>query len=156
MTTKPKAKKFRIRRSTPEDPTPRPEPVTQSTPRPAPRPITSEGVVPPQPVSLPPQGMAGQVSSAAQVAGETDMDAIRREGLTGRQLRMARRVAQKHGLAPTSDFDAVRLLRAKGIDPFQRNNMLELVMPDGEQKSAANVPAQQSGEKRCSCPRPSR
>ena len=40
-----------------------------------------------------------------------ELDAIRREGLTGRQLRMARRVAQKHGLAPTSDFDAVRLLR---------------------------------------------
>ncbi|WP_245764202.1 capsule biosynthesis protein [Sulfitobacter marinus] len=61
--------------------------------------------------------------------GEQDIDAIRREGLTGRQLRMARRVAQKHGLAPTSDFDAVRLLRDAGIDPFQRSNMLELVVP---------------------------
>lgn len=64
------------------------------------------------------------------------MDAIRREGLTGRQLRMARRVAQKHGLAPTSDFDAVRLLRAQGIDPFQRTNMLELVMPEDEAEGA--------------------
>ncbi|MFD2740840.1 capsule biosynthesis protein [Sulfitobacter aestuarii] len=72
---------------------------------------------------------AGQVSSAAEVSGELNIDAIRREGLTGRQLRMARRVAQKHGLAPTSDFDAVRLLRAQGIDPFQRSNMLELVVP---------------------------
>jgi capsular polysaccharide transport system permease protein len=71
----------------------------------------------------------GEVSSAAQVNGETDIDAIRREGLTGRQLRMARRVAQKHGLPATSDFDAVRLLREKGIDPFQRSNMLELVVP---------------------------
>ena len=58
------------------------------------------------------------------------MDAIRAEGLTGRQLRMARRVANKHGLHPTSDFDAVRLLRARGIDPFQRTNMLELVQAD--------------------------
>lgn len=58
-----------------------------------------------------------------------EIDAIRREGLTGKQLRMARRVAQKHGLAPTSDFDAVRLLRARGIDPFKRTNMLELVVP---------------------------
>ena len=67
------------------------------------------------------------------------MDAIRREGLTGRQLRMARRVAQKHGLAPTSDFDAVRLLRSKGIDPFLRSNMLELVVPQagGEQREGA-------------------
>ncbi|APZ53273.1 capsular polysaccharide transport system permease protein [Salipiger abyssi] len=91
---------------------------------------------------------AGEVSSAAQVSGETDMDAIRREGLTGRQLRMARRVAQKHGLAPTSDFDAVRLLRARGIDPFQRTNMLELVVPDsggagGGAKPPANGPAAQ-------------
>ncbi|WP_183962823.1 capsule biosynthesis protein [Sagittula marina] len=74
---------------------------------------------------------AGEVSSPAQVQGETDMEAIRQEGLTGRQLRMARRVAQKHGLAPTSDFDAVRLLRKQGIDPFQRSNMLELVNPAG-------------------------
>ena len=54
------------------------------------------------------QAQAGDVASAQQVAGEIDMDAIRREGLTGRQLRMARRVAQKHGLAPTSDFEFVR------------------------------------------------
>ncbi|AKO95382.1 Capsule polysaccharide export protein [Marinovum algicola DG 898] len=71
----------------------------------------------------------GEVSSAAQVAGETDMEAIRKEGLTGRQLRMARRMSQKHGLAVTSDFDAVRQLRQRGIDPFQRSNMLELVVP---------------------------
>ena len=56
-----------------------------------------------------------------------DIDSIRREGLTGRQLRMARRVAQKHGLPATSDFDAVRLLRNAGIDPFQTNSVLELV-----------------------------
>jgi capsular polysaccharide transport system permease protein len=58
------------------------------------------------------------------------IDAIRREGLTGRQLRLARRVALKHNLPATSDFDAVRLLRQAGIDPFQRGSMLELVLPD--------------------------
>jgi capsular polysaccharide transport system permease protein len=42
---------------------------------------------------------------------------------------MARRVAQKHGIAATSDFDAVRQLRAAGIDPFQRSTLLELVVP---------------------------
>ena len=61
-----------------------------------------------------------------------DMDAIRREGLTGRQLRMARRLAQKHGLPATSDFDAVRLLRQAGIDPLQRSSVLELVSSDDE------------------------
>lgn len=66
-----------------------------------------------------------------------DMAQIRREGLTGRQLRMARRLAQKHGMTPSSDFDAVRLLRAKGIDPFDRTHMLELVVPKGEDDASS-------------------
>ncbi|MGH1412621.1 MAG: capsule biosynthesis protein [Pelagimonas sp.] len=149
MTTKPKAKKFRIRRSeAPDAPIERTQPQTVAKPDSQPRPPAARGgaaqaiaeqVTPhsqpgPAPRPSAPQSpgaapMAGQVSSAAQVSSETDIDAIRQEGLTGRQLRMARRVAQKHGLAPTSDFDAVRLLRVKGIDPFQRTNMLELVKP---------------------------
>lgn len=44
--------------------------------------------------------------------------AVRAEGLTGRQLRTARRVAQKHGIAAADDAEAVLLLRRKGIDPF--------------------------------------
>ncbi len=96
---------------------------------------------------------AGDIASPRQVGDELDMDAIRREGLTGRQLRMARRVAQKHGLPATSDFDAVRLLRAKGIDPFQRSNMLELVVPQaggaqhegGPGNAFAALPAQVGG-----------
>ncbi len=59
------------------------------------------------------------------------IDAIRAEGLTLRQLRLARRVSQKHNLPATSDFDAVRLLRQAGIDPFQRSELLELVQSDG-------------------------
>ncbi|KIN61882.1 Capsule polysaccharide export protein-like protein [Sulfitobacter noctilucicola] len=103
--------------------------------------------VAPTPAPEQPAARAGEVSSAAEVVGETDMDAIRREGLTGRQLRMARRVAQKHNLAPTSDFDAVRLLRSKGIDPFQRSNMLELVVPGGEEGTpdGKNAPNHQLG-----------
>lgn len=80
--------------------------------------------------------MAGMVSSRRETNMDTDLDAIRKEGLTGRQLRMARRLAQKHGLSPTSDFDAVRLLRTKGIDPFQHANMLELVVPKNEAQPA--------------------
>lgn len=76
-----------------------------------------------------PQDTAAADDATGEPIGETDIDAIRQEGLTGRQLRMARRLAQKHGLAPISDFDAVRLLRLKGVDPFQRSNMLELVVP---------------------------
>jgi capsular polysaccharide transport system permease protein len=73
--------------------------------------------------------MSGMVSTPREASMETDIEAIRREGLTGRQLRLARRMAQKHDLPATSDFEAVRMLRERGIDPFKRANMLELVVP---------------------------
>lgn len=63
-------------------------------------------------------------SHAEQIA------AISKEGLTGRQLRMARRVAMKNGYQASSDYDAVRQLRDAGVDPFQRNSVLELIKPD--------------------------
>jgi capsular polysaccharide transport system permease protein len=78
----------------------------------------------------------GEVTPADEAAIDAEIDTIRREGLTGRQLRMARRVAQKHGIAATSDFDAVRLLRKQGIDPFQRGTMLELVTTDKDASRA--------------------
>jgi len=100
MTTKPKVKKFRIRRKTPGD---------EAAPQPE-----SEA-----------EDAAKEPSQAEQIA------AISKEGLTGRQLRMARRVALKNGFHASSDYDAVRQLRAAGIDPFQRSSVLELVRPDG-------------------------
>lgn len=168
MTTKPtKARKFRIKRNAPSasasterSEQPRQAIQGQGSVADQLRQSAQDSVQPssrpqqPNPSKQPAQsGRAGEVSSADQVAGETDMDAIRREGLTGRQLRMARRVAQKHGLAATSDFDAVRLLRAQGIDPFQRSNTLELVVPQGGAEhheggapdAMANLPAQQGG-----------
>ena len=78
-------------------------------------------------------------------AAETDIAEIRKEGLTGRQLRMARRLAQKHGLPATSDYDAVRLLRGAGIDPFHRANMLELVSADGKTPPGAGQGHPQAG-----------
>ncbi len=66
------------------------------------------------------------------------LEAISKEGLTGRQLRMARRVAQKNGLEVSSDFEAVLKLREAGIDPFQRNSVLELVTP-GDAKPAGRI-----------------
>ncbi|WP_299353819.1 capsule biosynthesis protein [uncultured Shimia sp.] len=154
MTTKPKAKKFRIRRSAPEggaagqQASPRSEgpaaaaPVQPIKPQPA-QPQASQPR-PPHAETPPPEQTAP--SSAPHPAPGTmspdqEIDVIKREGLTGRQLRMARRVAQKNGLASTSDYDAVRLLRANGIDPFQRTNMLELVAPD-------NGPAKEEASQR--------
>lgn len=82
-----------------------------------------------KPADLPP-GKTAVRPAAPDIDSEAEEDAIRRESLTGRQLRLARRMAQKHGLPATSDFDAVRLLRRAGIDPFQRSNLLELVVPE--------------------------
>ncbi|MEP5731726.1 MAG: capsule biosynthesis protein [Sulfitobacter sp.] len=136
MTTKPKARKFRIKRNTP---TQTPDEATMAEEQEqAPAPRSRQQAAKPDAASGAP-AREGEVASANEVVGETDIDAIRREGLTGRQLRMARRVAQKHGLAATSDFDAVRLLRTKGIDPFQRSNMLELVVPQGHPEDTSGM-----------------
>lgn len=101
-----------------------------------------------------PAAQSGQVQSAREVQTGTTIDEIRKEGLTGRQLRMARRVAQKNGLGPTSDFDAVRLLREKGIDPFQRANMMDLVVPQpGEQPPQGGAqPAQPPAQNKVQLP----
>ncbi|MGC9370357.1 MAG: capsule biosynthesis protein [Paracoccaceae bacterium] len=133
MTTKPKAKKFRIRRSGPlGNGRPRAEGASQTV---------EDGFGGQRfPTAAPKAGV--QVSTPADRSTDEEIAAIRREGLTGRQLRMARRVAQKHGLAPTSDFDAVRLLRKNGIDPFHRANMLELVADEGRQSAAQNMQPQ--------------
>jgi len=126
MTTKPKAKKYRIRRSG----------SLSAAPGVAANTTASAAQTAAQHT---PQVVNGDVSDAREVATEQSIDDIRKEGLTGRQLRMARRVAQKHGLAPTSDFDAVRLLRGKGVDPFQRANVLELVTTDSREPAATKV-----------------
>ena len=128
MTTKPKASKFRIR----------PDENTAKSDAPAPKAAAKADT----PMKPSPAADAN-IASPAQVASEMSLDDIRKEGLTGRQLRMARRVAQKNGLAVTSDFDAVRQLRGMGIDPFQRNTILELVAPEAG-KGQANG---QNGQK---------
>lgn len=92
-----------------------------------------------QPTSDDATAKTGDVTPADELSIDEDIDKIRREGLTGRQLRMARRVAQKHGIAPISDFDAVRQLRKMGIDPFKKAAVLDLV--DSNEQAEAGVPA---------------
>lgn len=79
------------------------------------------------------------LTTAREMSEEAEADAIRRESLTGRQLRTARRIAQKHGLPATSDFDAVRLLRRAGIDPFQRTGILDLVQGEDAKGTALQI-----------------
>jgi capsular polysaccharide transport system permease protein len=138
MTTKIKIERFRTRRPEPiEAPAPLPKSTTA--------PVVAKPAAPPRPANpvvgndafMPADGddgFAGMNFPTARTAAlptnntaPADIDIIRQEGLTGRQLRMARRLAQKHGLPATSDFDAVRLLRNAGFDPFQVNSVLELV-----------------------------
>jgi len=145
MTIKPKAKKFRIRRSAVLSGS---QPAQEARPDPAeqaPRRLNpleqsvadgTEDGFPDEGFATAGRGPASAQNDDAEYSSdghsEDELAAIRKEGLTGRQLRMARRLAQKHGLPATSDYDAVRLLRRAGIDPFHRANMLELVSADGK------------------------
>lgn len=113
MSTKPKAARFFLRRV--ERPVPKSEQAADDMP------FSSEDdgfgaqdFRPAQPVSL---------SEPAQdpAAIEAAIAAIAAEGLTGRQLRRARLMAQKHQIAFSSDLHAVYELRRAGIDPFAQS-----------------------------------
>ncbi|TGD45092.1 capsule biosynthesis protein [Pseudotabrizicola sediminis] len=156
MTIKLKVKRYNLRRpdpvSAPVSPPPRPRALPASSVPPraasASAPATDDGFgADPFPTAgdqvsammdagadrpAPPRSAPAQPGAAqASAPNPNDIDQIRKEGLTGRQLRMARRMAQKYGLPATSDFDAVRLLRAAGIDPFQKSTFMEMISAEG-------------------------
>ena len=117
MTTKPKATRFRIKRNgaqagaagreapttaAPVGEAPEAAPAaavetprTRRRARPEESAPKAESAAPAAEAAAP---VSGDVATPAEAVGETDLEAIRQEGLTGRQLRMARRVAQRHGL----------------------------------------------------------
>ncbi|MBT6533157.1 MAG: capsule biosynthesis protein [Marinovum sp.] len=66
------------------------------------------------------------VVQKTQNPANQDLEAVQQEGLSARQLRMARRTAQKHGLPFETDHEAVLKLRMQGIDPFERVNVLDI------------------------------
>lgn len=142
MTMPPRAAKFRIRRgaaAVPSSPSPSPEdrPDEHSA---AASHDTAEAT------AIPPAGAAPADAIAA----------IQAENLTGRQLRTARRIAQRHGLSASSDLEAVHFLRRKGIDPFDPSALLAIVgqARQADEKiqlpqtvaPARNLPAQPLGE----------
>lgn len=133
MTTMPKATRFRIRLPVPAAPAARPSAALR-------RPPDAVDLLEPQDDGFGPdmfptatkaarraEPATGEVTPAQDMAIDAEIDAIRREGLTGRQLRLARRMAEKHQIAATSDFDAVRQLRKAGMDPFGRSSVLDIV-----------------------------
>jgi len=177
MTTKLKVQRFRTRRPDPVVPAPAGPTAVGPAPVALGSPVLVSAVRAAAPARTPPapqigddaffptaeDGFGDQIFPTARAAATppanvsgaprdggipAEVDGIRREGLTGRQLRMARRLAQKHGLPATSDFDAVRLLREAGIDPLQRSSVLELVASEAEEPQgsrALTVPARGDG-----------
>jgi capsular polysaccharide transport system permease protein len=133
MTTKPRVRKYRFRHNgadAPDIPAPAQDGAAGPDSTPGDRPEAQNKTREmPATADAPPKD--AERPEPPKTASEAGIDAIRAEALTSRQLRMARRVAQKHGLPASSDLDAVRLLRQRGIDPFKRSNMLELVVPNG-------------------------
>lgn len=88
------------------------------------------------------EGLAANAADTGTTISARDaIELIKKENLTGRQLRIARRLAQKHGLQTTSDLDAVRVLRNKGIDPFQSSNNMLMAAANGAMASGpSNLP----------------
>ena len=66
--------------------------------------------------------------------------AIATERLTGRQLRRAVIIAESRRLSFTSEYDAIRLLREAGLDPFSRASLLRVVAPSAKPAAAAPGP----------------
>ena len=82
-------------------------------------------------------------ASNGEKTAREQIEAIKQENLSGQQMRMARRLAQKHGLKAVSDLDAVRVLRENGIDPFANlNNPLgaAIAAQDNERLGSSNNP----------------
>jgi len=85
-------------------------------------------------------------AAPAHTPDETaELAAIEAEGLTARQLRLARRVALKQGISARTDQEAVMLLRRQGVDPFQRSNLVNLMLSQSRaltvKDEAGKVPA---------------
>lgn len=152
MTTKPKAKKFRIRRSSPLIESGQGDEFAERAPSAEDYRAASQAherqqaaaqQATPQQAARPRVVPQANTTHSHQGAVGAAIDAIRKEGLTGRQLRLARRVAQKNGLPATSDFDAVRLLRGQGIDPFKRSDTLQM-LSDGQPQGQSAPPLPQT------------
>ena len=144
MTMKPKAEKYRIRKpAATADLTSQAENAVSASPQ------TETGAE----IQDKQRIVQGQTNQQQSVPNDPVLDAIRQEGLNARQLRTARRVAEKHGLPFASDFEAVKVLRDRGIDPFQRNNLMDMVTTKQDGKislpqkiTPSQVPAEISKE----------
>ncbi len=107
---------------------------------------------PPGPTPLDEPAPQGDTAAAQPVARAVTPEEIARvnaailsEGFTDRQLRRALLIAQRSQLNPTSEADAVRLLREAGVDPFSRASIIRAVAPSSNSKSRPQPEAQGTG-----------
>lgn len=117
----------------------------QAAPPPPPAPPAAEAQPAPQPAPAPLAQPRPEPEHTADLEGpasiNAEIEAIRAEQLTGRQLRLAQRVAQKNGIRATTGLEAVRLLRRQGIDPFKLETMLDIAEADAEDGGAESEAA---------------
>lgn len=126
MTTKLKATRFHIRRQVPVAPPP--QPASERLPFDNQEDgFGAQSFLPDKPATATAMKVPRDTADTAAA-----LAAIQAEGLTGKQLRGARRLAESHKLDAKSDVDAVRLLRLAGIEPFQRSSMLDIVRPNAD------------------------
>lgn len=119
----------------PAPPRPAPGPAGDAPPA-APAPTTPQDTPPRQPATARPAEAPHSADVDGSARSEAAIAAIRSEELTGRQLRMAMRVAQRNGIKATSGLEAVRLLRAQGIDPFAPSTLLDIVRDQSKASSS--------------------
>ncbi len=142
MNTKPRAKKFRVRKSLGL------AERTTASGVPVPEPAKAAGTGNSAPVTskTDAQSVAKAAGAAARTdpgagSGETDMPPAPGNGTakplapmpktgepTARQMRLARRLATRRGIKANTDAEAVAALRAQGVDPFGKNR-LQIVPP---------------------------
>jgi len=77
-----------------------------------------------------PAGLTRADSSADATSPSSAKPSGSAQDYTARQMRMARRVAERHGLQFTSDLQAIQMLQEKGIDPFDRGQVLDTLNSD--------------------------
>ena len=132
MITKPKAARFFLGRVA--RPAPPPQPAADDLPF-----ATNDDGFGNQDFRKP--ETAAPATPARDLADDQALAAIAAEGLTGRQLRRARLLAQSQQVPVQSDLDAVLQLRRAGIDPFAQDEHPDPAVSNAEPPRLAAVPS---------------
>ncbi|RQP07395.1 MAG: capsule biosynthesis protein [Paracoccus sp. BP8] len=95
------------------------------------------GAETPAPRDTAPQGPTPQGAALQDTTPMAErIAAVRAENLTDRQLRMARRIAAMHEIEVESDYEAIVMLRDRGIDPFHRTSVGKILSEEGARAQA--------------------